>query len=338
MRRQAWVIGLVMAAGFVFSALSGPSARASEASDFYKGKTLTWIVSTGPGGGHDFYARLIVKHIAQASCRRRPVIVKNVGGAGHIMGANTVYFSKPDGLTIGSFSTGLVYGQIVGMQGIQFDLGKMSWIGKSASDSRVMLVSKKSPIKTLDDMRDPNRQVLFVTSGIGSGSYIEANMVTRAFGLNSKFLTGYVGNEGMMSLLRGESHATLDGSETSMALVQKGDGFIMMQFGKELPDIPDGRDFAKTDDALKIVSLLEAQSVLARITAGPPGIPADRLAYLREVYRKALESPELLEDAAKAKRTIKPMYGEEVGAAIRKALNQPDDVVTLLKSLVTKID
>ena len=65
MRRQAWVIGLVMAAGFVFSALSGPSARASEASDFYKGKTLTWIVSTGPGGGHDFYARLIVKHMAK---------------------------------------------------------------------------------------------------------------------------------------------------------------------------------------------------------------------------------------------------------------------------------
>jgi tripartite-type tricarboxylate transporter receptor subunit TctC len=337
MRRQAWVFGLIMAVGFVFSALSGSSARASDAADFYKGKTLTWIVSTGPGGGHDFYARLIMKHMARFM-PETTLIVKNVGGAGHIMGANTVYFSKPDGLTIGSFSTGLVYGQIVAMQGIQFDLSKMSWIGKAASDSRVLMVGKKSPIKTLDDMRNPNRQALFVTSGIGSGSYIEANMVTRAFGLNSKFLTGYVGNEGMMSLLRGESDASLDGSETSMALVQKGDGFIMMQFGKELPGIPDGRDFAKTDDALKIVSLLEAQSLLARITAGPPGIPADRLAYLREVYRKALESPELLEDAAKAKRTVKPMYGEEVGDAIRRALNQPDDVVALLKSLVTKID
>src|SRR3954471_1668997 len=165
MRRQAWVIGLVTAAGVVFRALSGSSARASEASDFYKGKTLTWIVSTGPGGGHDFYARLIVKHMAKLM-PETTLIVKNVGGAGHIMGANTVYHSKPDGLTIGSFSTGLVYGQIVRMLGIQFDLGKMSWIGKASSDTRVMLVSNKSPFKTLDEMRDPNRQVLFVTSGI----------------------------------------------------------------------------------------------------------------------------------------------------------------------------
>jgi tripartite-type tricarboxylate transporter receptor subunit TctC len=332
MSRVAWIVG-VIAAGLLLTA----NARAQDAAEFYKGKTLTWIVATGPGGGHDFYARLIVRHMGKYM-PDTTLVVRNVPGAGHIAGANTIYASKPDGLTIGSFSTGLVYGQIVGMQGIQFDLGKMSWIGKSASDSRVVLVSHKSGIKKLDDMRDPNREVLFVTSGIGSGSYLEAQMVKRAFGLNSKILTGYAGNEGMLSMLRGETHATLDGAETSMQLVNKGDGFIMMQFGKELPNIPDGRDFAQTEDAKKIVSLLEAQSVLARLTAGPPGIPQDRLDYLREMYRKALEDPELLEDAKKAKRTIKPMYGEQVAEAIKRALNQPDDVVALLKSVVTKID
>jgi tripartite-type tricarboxylate transporter receptor subunit TctC len=337
MRAHRWILSLALAAGIISGAFSGNARAAETAADFYKGKTLTWIVSTGPGGGHDFYARLIVKHMAKLM-PETTIIVKNVPGAGHIIGANTVYLSKPDGLTIGSFSTGLVYAQIVQMQGIQFDLSKMSWIGKAASDSRVMLVSNKSGVKTLADMRDPKRQILFATSGIGSGSNIEAHMVTRAFGLNSKILTGYVGNEGMMSMLRGETHATMDGAETSMQLVNKGDGFILMQFGKELPNIPDGRDFAETEDARKIVSLLVAQSVLARIAAGPPGIPADRLAYLREVYRKTLESPELLADAAQAKRTIKPMYGEEVTIAIQRAMSQPDDVVTLLKSLVSKID
>ena len=53
------------------------AARSPEASDFYKGKTLTWIVSTGPGGGHDFYARLIVKHMAKLM-PETTFIVKNV--------------------------------------------------------------------------------------------------------------------------------------------------------------------------------------------------------------------------------------------------------------------
>ena len=337
MRRQAWILGLILAAGLVFGVFGGLSARASEASDFYKGKTLTWIVSTGPGGGHDFYARLISKHMAKLM-PDTTIIVKNVPGAGHIIGANTVYLSKPDGLTIGSFSTGLVYAQLVDVPGIQFDLTKMSWIGKAASDTRVLVVSTKSPFKTLDDMRDPNRQVLFNSSGIGSGSHIEANMVARAFKMNAKFLTGYSGSEGHMSMLRGETHAAMDGSETSMQLVNKGGAFLMLQFGKELPGVPDGRDFADTDDAKAVVSLLEAQSLLARITAGPPGIPADRLAYLREVYLKTLASSELQADLARAKRSTTPMSGEEVANAIQKALNQPEDVVATLKSLVTKID
>jgi tripartite-type tricarboxylate transporter receptor subunit TctC len=337
MKRRSFLLGLTLLTGFFGSATIG--AQAEDPAEFYKGKTLTWVVSTGPGGGHDFYARLIARHM-QKFLPETNIIIRNVGGAGHIMGANMVYASKPDGLTIGSFSTGLVYGQIVDMQGIQFDLGKMSWIGKGASDSRVMLVAKKAPFKTFDDLRKAtdDQPILFVTSGVGSGSYIEAHMVARAYGLKAKFLTGYSGNEGQMSLMRGETHATMDGSETTQAMVDQGIGFLMVQFGKEVPNVPDGREFATNEEAKTIVSLLEAQSVLARITAGPPGIPADRLEYLRDAYRKTLTSPELLADAAKAKRTIKPAYGEAVGDSIRRALKQPPDVVALLKSLVTKID
>jgi tripartite-type tricarboxylate transporter receptor subunit TctC len=333
--RRCWsFFGLAAFIGLISAATP---AVAQDAAEFFRGKTLTWIVSTGPGGGHDFYARLLAKHV-QRFLPDTTVVVKNVGGAGHIIGANTVYHSKPDGLTIGSFSTGLVYAQIVEMQGIQFDLGKMSWVGKAATDPRVMIVSNKSPFKTLADMRNPNQPVLFVTSGIGGGSNIEAQMVARAYGLNAKFLTGYLGNEGHMSMLRGETHAAMDGSETSMQFVESGNGFLMLQFGKEIPGVPDGRDFAETEDAKNIVSLLEAQSLLARIAAGPPGIPADRLEFLRAVYKKALESPELKADAEKSKRTIRPGYGDEVGDAIRRALKQRAEVTELLKSIVTKID
>ena len=163
-------------------------------------------------------------------------------------------------------------------------------------------------------------------------------MVGKAFNFPYKVLIGYAGNEGHMSIMRGESDAAMDGSETSMALVDRGEAFLMLQFGKEVPNVPDGTDFAVTEQAKTISALLEAQSVLARITAGPPDIPAPRLEALRAAYRRTLESAELKADAAKSKRSLNPLYGDDVAQLIRASLAQPPEVVALLKTLVTKID
>ena len=314
----------------------GVPSQAQEA-EFFKGRNLTWIVSTGPGGGHDFFARLISRHM-EKQLPGATIVIKNVPGAGHIIGANMVYAAKPDGLTIGSFSTGLVYGQIVEMSGVQFDLGKMSWVGKASSEPRVMMVSTKSPYKSLADMQKSTREVVFVASGVGGGSYNEAHMVGKAFNFPYKVLIGYAGNEGHMSIMRGESDAAMDGSESSMVLVDRGEAFLMLQFGKEVPNVPDGTDFAVTEQAKTISALLEAQSVLSRITAGPPDIPAPRLAALRAAYRRTLESDDFKADVTKAKRTLNPLYGEDVARMIRASLAQPPDVVALLKTLVTKLD
>lgn len=331
--RSPEVMGLCLTVALF--AASAPSH--ADDTDFFKGRNLTWIVSTGPGGGHDFYARLLSRHF-EKQLPGSTVVVKNVPGAGHIIGANMVFAAKPDGLTIGSFSTGLVYGQIVEMTGVQFDLNKMSWVGKASSDPRVMMVSKKSGFKSLADMQKSDRPIVFVSSGVGGGSYNEAHMVGRAFNFPYKVLSGYAGNDGHMSILRGESDAAMDGAETSMALVDRGDAFLMLQFGKEIPNVADGKDFATTEEAKTISALLEAQSVLARITAGPPAIPAPRLEALRAAYRRTLESAELKAEAAKAKRSLKPLYGDEVAQLIRASLAQPPEVVALLKTLVTKID
>ena len=87
-------------------ALAG-SAMAQEGADFFKGKTMTYIVATSPGGGYDTYARLIAKYM-EKYLPVSNIIVKNVPGAGHIIGANQLYAAKPDGLTIGTFNTGRI--------------------------------------------------------------------------------------------------------------------------------------------------------------------------------------------------------------------------------------
>ena len=62
--------------------------------DFYKGKTVTYIVATAPGGGYDSYGRLVAEYM-QRYLPGSTFVVKNMPGAGHLIGTNAIYASKP---------------------------------------------------------------------------------------------------------------------------------------------------------------------------------------------------------------------------------------------------
>ena len=142
----------MIAIGLVFSFTTVVNAATADY-DFYKGKVITNIEATKPGGGYDAYARMIGKYM-EKHIPGSTLIIKNVPGAGHIIGANETFMAKPDGLTIGTFNTGLIYNQIVGLEGIKLDLAKYSWIGKASNEQRVMFVRPNSPLKTLKEFME----------------------------------------------------------------------------------------------------------------------------------------------------------------------------------------
>ncbi len=80
----------------------------------------------------------------------------------------------------------------------------------------------------------------------------------------------------------------------------------------------------------RFLALIEALSELGRLTAAPPGIPADRLATLREAYRLALEDPELLQEAEVLNLPIEPAYGEDVRDLVLTAMDQTPESIQLL--------
>lgn len=81
------------------------SAAADEVEDFYRGKTLTALISYSVGGGYDLYAWLLA-HYLGAHIPGNPVVVpQNVPGAGGLRAANDLYSAAPkDGSMIGTFS------------------------------------------------------------------------------------------------------------------------------------------------------------------------------------------------------------------------------------------
>src|SRR3954465_14383394 len=175
--RRLLFAGASVATGFIVS-----PCFAQTGADFYKGKTVTYIVATAPGGGYDLYGRLVAEYM-QKYLPGSTFVVKNIPGAGHLIGANTIYASKADGLTIGTFNTGLIYNQLIQREGVRFDLTKMSWIGKAASDPRVITIGVQSPIMSYQDLLALKEPVNFSTGGIGASAYVETVMLYNALKL-----------------------------------------------------------------------------------------------------------------------------------------------------------
>lgn len=329
---------LSLGAGITAAAvLAAGAAQAQTGAEFFKGKTVTYIVSTAAGGGYDTYGRLVAEYM-QRYLPGSTFVVKNVPGAGHMIGTNTIYASKPDGLTIGTFNTGLIYNQLIQADGVKFDLTKMSWIGKAASEPRVFVVSAQSPIKSFQDLMASKEPLNFATSGIGSSNYVEINSLTNILKLPVKVLTGYNGNDDQLAMRRGETVGGMGSRSSFEAFVKNGYGRFIAQIGGKQKDIPQLRDAIKDPNGLTFVSLIQSQGDIARLTAGPPDIPADRLAALRDAYKKAMEDKELQAKAEKLGLPVDPAYGEDVLKLIKEALNQKPEVIAVVKNALEAKD
>lgn len=311
-----------------------PAAGQSGAA-FFNGKTISYIVPTSAGGGYDIYGRLISEFM-QKHLPGSTFVVKNMPGAAHILGTNTLFASRPDGLTLGTFNMGLLHAQIAGSRGVKFDLRKMSWIGKAAVDPRVFVAAQHTGIKDFKTLLTRSPALKFAASGAGGANYIQQVALIEALKIPAQVLTGYNGNDDKFSMRRGEIDGTLASRSTYESFVREGHAVILAQIGGSEGDAPPLIEFAKDGRARALVQMVTVQSEIARLTAGPPGIPAERLSVLRAAYAAALADPMLVERAAKLELPLAPLIGEDVARAVESALEDAGGAHDFLRQIVAR--
>ncbi len=318
--------------GFLCCLFAGSSA-AQQGSDYFKSRTVTYIVPTTAGGGYDLYGR-IVSEFMQRHLPGSTFVVKNMPGAAHVLGTNTLFGSRADGLTIGTFNMGLIHAQVVGSAAVKFDLRKMSWIGKAAQDPRVFIVAPHTGIMNFEALLTRKEPIKFAASGVGGANYIEQMALINVLKMPVRILTGYNGSDDQLAIRRGEIDGTLASRSAYNSFVKNGYARMVAQIGGTEKDVPQLMHFARDDTARALIAMVEAQSEIARLTAGPPDIPADRLNALREAYRAALDDPELRARVEKMELPLVPLYGEDVRIAVDKAMDQAPHAHKILKDIV----
>ncbi len=313
--------------------LAPPAQAANADTAYFDGKTVTYIVATGAGGGFDFYGRLISKYM-QGYLKGSTFVVRNMPGAGHIIGTNYIYNSKPDGLTIGTFNTAMFFNQILDKKGVKYDLAKMNFLGKASSSPQIVMVNGKLPYKTIAEMRASGKELKMATGGPGSGRWVFAKMTEAAMGLKFNMIPGYDGPDAHLAMLRGEIDVMMGSIESNIDFHRQGKGRLLTVYATkrdpDAKDVPTAFELITDEDGKQLARLTALSGEMWRVTGAPPGIAAGRLAALRAAYKASLENPKLQGEAKKAGREVMPAYGEEVDKAFQEALNVSPRVKKLI--------
>lgn len=317
---------------WAFAGLMAGRTGARAAADF-QGRKINYIVSTKPGGGYDTMGRLVAKYL-EKYLPGSEVRVSNVAGGGHVVGALSIFNAAPDGQTLGTFNTGLIYAQLRGELKEPLDLRKFSWIGKAANEARILVVGASTSFKSVADLKTAGRPIRFVSAGKNTASYFEILMLSTALGFPAQIIPGFEGREAELSIMRGDVDGVMASSSSLEPFVRNGFGRILVEVGGTHADVPQASSLALGDEAQSLISLIETQSKLGRLTAGPPGIDADTLNTLRKAYIDIFSDEGFKAEAGKLNLPIVPMSGAEVAAAIDQALNLPPERLASLRKLL----
>ena len=168
-------------------ALSGTRAIAQEPPSL-AGKTVTVTVGFGPGGGYDFYGRVLARHLGRHLPGHPAVIVSNMPGAASIRAANYVYNVAPrDGTALGIVAQSIAEEQLLGTSGVSYDVTRFAWIGRFASNVEVAYVWHTAPVRTFDDLRKTGATF----AGTGPSSVIYPRLLNAIASMKWKVITGY---------------------------------------------------------------------------------------------------------------------------------------------------
>lgn len=301
---------LVASALVLAIAFGGQSSQAQDAAAFYKGKTVKIVVGYGPGGGYDAYARMIAPHLDKAL--GAGVIVENQPGAGGATALNRVFAGQPDGLTLMIVNgTAAALGQLLEQDGVRYDLAKLEHLGIVSSSPWMWLVSPtNSIVRTAAEAVKLNKLIRWGGTAPTDGLADGAAVACEALKLTCKIVIGYKGSaEVALAVQRGEMDAEYVSDTSANNYVKSGQAIAVAAMGRAksrfFPDVPTVFEALKlTPEQEQWFDFRTDLDDLGRILVTTPGVPADRLAFLRDGVKKVLTDPAVKAEGEKSQRYV----------------------------------
>jgi tripartite-type tricarboxylate transporter receptor subunit TctC len=342
-------ISVLIGASAIALAVVRPAA-AEPVERFYKGRALTMLVGTSPGGINDISARLVARHLSRFIPGTPTIVVQNNPGAGGLVTANRLYFNADrDGSVLAKLERAVPQLAIQGNPNAQFDPAKFTWLGSLssyASDAYLMLVNARHPAMSVADLKSAGLSVALGADNAASSNLIFAVIAREVLALNVKVVRGYTGAAPLfLAMARGE----IDGQMVGLSSVRTGQRDLwsrhafrpLLAFGRatrhvDFPEVPTGRELAGDADALALIEFAELPFFMALPFAAPPEIPPDRADALQTAFTAMCADTGFLEEAQKLGIEMSPIAGQQILRLLAETAAMPSDIIARYNRIAEK--
>jgi tripartite-type tricarboxylate transporter receptor subunit TctC len=321
------------------------AAAADSVAEFYKGKTVSLVVSTPPGGGYDLHARPVGNHIGRHIPGNPNVVVQNMPGAGGLRALNHLYnAAAQDGTVFGIVHSTAPYAGLLGTGTTKFDPTKISWVGSMNRQGSFCVAWHEAPLKTFEDAY--KIESLVGATGWGSSMALYPHVMNRLLGTKFKIIAGYDGgNSVYLALERGEAHVRCGVTITPLRsihpkwITDRKVRFLVQTAltpnpAPELKGVPLVIDSAKTKEDRMIFEILFANHEMDTPFLAPPNVPADRLAALRAAFKATMADPKFIADTKKAGLLIDYVPGEAIEKLMKQTFSIPPELANRVKEIL----
>ena len=316
-----------------------------------KGKSVTMMIGSEPGGGTDASGRLIARYLGKYLPGEPNMVVQNMPGAGGLTSLNYVVLkTPPDGLLVVMGSASTVDPMTFRKANSQYDPTQFRIVGGIGRGGTVLVINGDAEKRLLDKKAPP------VVMGSNANLPRQGMQVTlwgvEYLGWNVKWVVGYPGtNELMLAMDRNEIDMTSTGNIFSVAdRLKKGSMKIVNQSG----GIENGKIVGRADygDAVQFTDQMKgkikdpvaqksfdywmAMNIADKWLALAPNTPDDILQTYREAFVKMAADQEFLKAGEKISDGFFPMNHKDVEDYINTLASTTNEAIEYTTNLMRK--
>jgi tripartite-type tricarboxylate transporter receptor subunit TctC len=208
----------MLAVAWIISGAIDSAVAQDSIAQFYRGKTINFVIGANVGGGNDAYARLVAHHIGKYIPGMPQVVGQNMPGAGSNKAAGYLYAQAPkDGTAIGAIQPGAVLQPLLSGQKSAHDPSKFNFLGNANNEVNLCIIRSDAPAK---NFRETFTQEVIM--GASADSALPRDlpaMLNNVLGTKLRVVAGYAGSrEVMIAVERNEVHGMCGISWASLSM------------------------------------------------------------------------------------------------------------------------